>query len=156
MKQFLDNKGNTVELSFNKNAFEEKAKHVFIICKFREAWLLTKHKSRGLEFPGGKVEEGETLEEAARREVFEETGAAILSIEQIAEYRVTNDKEAFVKTVFYGEIDTICETNDYYETDGPVLIRDDLLQVRFESEYSFIMKDQVVEECLNYIEQQKE
>lgn len=156
MKKFLDSYGHTVELSFTKNAFKDRAKHVFVICRFRDNWLLTKHKSRGLEFPGGKVEEGETLEEAARREVYEETGAALLTMKQIAEYRVTSNKESFVKAVFWGEIGNIFETNDYYETDGPVLVTADLLQERFGSDYSFIMKDQVVEECLKYIEKQKE
>ena len=48
---------------------------MFVICRFYQQWLLTKHKIRGWEFPGGKKEEGETLEEAAIREVEEETGA---------------------------------------------------------------------------------
>lgn len=155
MKQFLDRYGHTIELSFNENAFEDSAKHVFIICQFQDTWLLTKHKSRGLEFPGGKVEEGETLEEAARREVYEETGASLMAMKKIAQYRVTSDKESFVKAVFWGEIANISETNEYYETDGPVLIKGDILKERFGNEYSFIMKDQVVEECLKYINSKK-
>lgn len=152
MKQFLDSYGHTVELSFTKNAFEEKAKHVFVICQYRDAWLLTKHKNRGLEFPGGKVEAGESLEDAARREVFEETGATLMGIKQFAEYRVTSERDSFVKAVFWGEINNIRETYHYYETEGPVLINGDLLQLRFGNEYSFIMKDQVIEECINFLE----
>lgn len=156
MKQFLDRYGNTVELSFLQNVFEEKAKHVFVICQYQDAWLLTKHKIRGLEFPGGKTEEGETLEDAARREVFEETGATINEIKQIAQYRVHGENGSFVKAVFWGKIKNINDTNNYYETEGPVMIQDDLLQVRFGKEYSFIMKDQVVEECIKYIKNEKE
>ncbi len=48
-----------------------------VICQYEKGWLLTNHKTRGFEFPGGKVEQGESLEEAARREVYEETGAIL-------------------------------------------------------------------------------
>ncbi len=39
--------------------------------------LLIKHPQRGWEFPGGMVEPGETLQEALKREIFEETGINI-------------------------------------------------------------------------------
>jgi 8-oxo-dGTP diphosphatase len=35
------------------------------------------HRSDTMEMPGGQVEEGETLEEAAHREIFEETGVKV-------------------------------------------------------------------------------
>lgn len=151
MKRFLDKLGNKVELSFSSNAFEQKAKHVFVICKYLDAWLLTKHSIRGLEFPGGKVEAGETLNEAAIREVYEETGAKIEGLTQIAEYRVSDQKNTFVKAVFWGKINSIDKKNSYFETNGPVLVKDNLLDMRFGEEYSFIMKDEVVAECLAFI-----
>lgn len=42
--------------------------------------LLTQLKSRGWDLPGGHIEEGETPEEAVRREVYEESGAALAVI----------------------------------------------------------------------------
>nr|WP_263325349.1 nucleoside triphosphatase YtkD [Neobacillus sp. Marseille-Q6967] len=155
MKQFFDHYGNKVELAFFQNAFAEEAKHVLVICEYQDGWLLTKHKKRGLEFPGGKVEDGETLEEAARREVLEETGAALSSLHPIAEYRVSEQKGSFVKAVFWGNIKNFNETNHYFETEGPVIVNGDLNKLRFNAEYSFIMKDQVIEECLKYIEIKK-
>jgi 8-oxo-dGTP diphosphatase len=45
-----------------------------------------RYPPHGLALPGGFVEWGETLEEACRREVLEETGLSILSLRQLHAY----------------------------------------------------------------------
>ncbi|MGF6948030.1 8-oxo-dGTP diphosphatase [Neobacillus sp. B4I6] len=152
MMRFLDENGNPVELSFLPNAFEEEAKHVLVICQYGEEWLLTNHKKRGLEFPGGKMESGETLEEAAHRETYEETGAILGELKFIAEYKFTDPMRSYVKAVFWGKVARVEETTSYHETNGPVVVKGDILQQRFEDDYSFIMKDQVVEQCVKLIQ----
>lgn len=152
MMRFLDENGKPVELSFSPNAFEEKAKHVLVICQYGEGWLLTNHKKRGLEFPGGKIESGETLEEAAQREVYEETGAILAELKFIAEYKFTDPIKSFVKSVFWGKVNRVEETTSYHETNGPVIVNGDILQQRFGGQFSFIMKDQVVEQCVQLIQ----
>lgn len=151
MKSFFDKFGNQVELSFTTNAFQQIAKHVLVICQYEDTWILTNHKTRGLEFPGGKVEEGESLEDAAHREVNEETGATLEELLQIAEYRVCDGKDSFVKAVFWGKIKTIEKAKNYFETNGPLAVKGDILQLRLGKEYSFIMQDEVVPECVKYI-----
>ena len=37
-------------------------------------WIMVRDAKRGWELPGGKINEGEAIEEAALRELFEETG----------------------------------------------------------------------------------
>ena len=153
MKTFKDIYGNIVSLSFSNHSFEKDARHVFVICTYENRWVLTKHKKRGLEFPGGKVEEGETLEQAAKREVLEETGGVVDSLSFIAQYEVFGNEEHFVKNVYYAKISSFQEQNHYFETDGPVLIEELIINQLMLEEYSFIMQDEVVRECLQYIKE---
>ena len=151
METFQDVNGNHVQISFQRDCFSETSEHVLVICSFYGQWLLTKHKVRGLEFPGGKREKGETLEEAAVREVYEETGASLKTIEWVGDYKVTSDKQTFVKTVYYAEVESLEQKEDYFETEGPVLVGGDLLSLRMQDDYSFIMKDMVIEKALTKI-----
>ncbi|RDU36122.1 nucleoside triphosphatase YtkD [Neobacillus piezotolerans] len=155
MKVFLDANGNKVELSFMRHAFPEKQGHVLVICVYKGKWLLTEHGKRGLEFPGGKVEKGESVEEAACREVLEETGAVLTELHWIAEYRVSSPENSFLKAVFFAEAGEIHARETYFETYGPQLVDGDLEELRFGDGYSFIMKDDVVGECLKRIKERK-
>lgn len=49
----------------------------FVFAFDGDRLLLTHLKDRGWDLPGGHIEQGETPEQAARREVFEETGARL-------------------------------------------------------------------------------
>jgi 8-oxo-dGTP diphosphatase len=151
METFNDEKGGTVKLSFLNDSFSKEADHVLVICRFFDQWLLTRHKERGWEFPGGKREPGETLEVAALREVEEETGAKLKNLQFIGEYEVTYESNSFVKAIFSGEVETLTKKENYLETNGPILIGGDLLSLRFQEHYSFIMKDRVVEIALDKI-----
>lgn len=133
--QYQDLNGYLCELSFENNSFPLESRHVLVICRYNGKWVLTRHNERGLEFPGGKVEAGESLQEAAKREVYEETGAHLKELEWFAEYVVYSEKP-FCKTVFAGAVERV-DKIPLLETEG-IVLREEL---ELDGKFSFLMKD---------------
>ena len=151
MYVFNDFYSNEVKLSFEDHPFSTKPKHVWIISYYNNQWLLTKHKERGLEFPGGKVELGESAEEAAVREVMEETGAIVAKLDYLAQYYVAGKSGSVIKNVYYAEIEKLTKQPTYFETEGPVLLDELPKDLVTNQAYSFMMKDGILPYCLKEI-----
>lgn len=151
MKSFVDKNGFTVEFSTNE-AFGEPY-HVFVLCRYKGQWVLTKHRKRGLEFPGGKREKGETIEDAARREVHEETGGVVNHLVFVGQYKVHDPIKPFIKSIYFAELCELERKNDYLETDGPLLLA--TLPEVLGEEYSFIMRDEILPLSLKRLEDMK-
>ena len=76
-----------------------------ILTKHQDKWVLVRQKEKTTwELPAGHVEPGESVAEAACRELFEETGAIEYQIKPISSYRGEyNDKMVYGK-LFYAEV----------------------------------------------------
>lgn len=150
MVSFQDLNGYDVLLSFEQNNFSIPSRHVLIVVKHNGKWLLTKHPKRGLEFPGGKLEKGETLVEAAIRETKEETNVDIVKLEWLAEYMVL-DNIPFCKTVYIAKVGYINEEGTSFETEGAFWLSSEELT---HSEYlSFHMKDDGMKAILKKVKE---
>jgi 8-oxo-dGTP diphosphatase len=148
--RFNDFYNNTVQLSFSDHPFSEAPKHVWCMCKFKDQWLLTEHPRRGIEFPGGKVEPGETADEAAVREVFEETGGRVSELRYMGQYYVDGKGGKIIKNIYFARVDKIMLKHRYFETNGPVLLSELPEDIATNKAFSFMMKDQVLFKSMEY------
>ncbi|PDO09414.1 MAG: hypothetical protein BLM47_12620 [Candidatus Reconcilbacillus cellulovorans] len=99
------------------------AGHVVLLAAFDGRLVFTRHRLRGLEWPGGKVEPGEPPLLAAYRELMEETGAEAESIWLVAQYRVRDvSGEELVKNVYAAEVRRLTGRHSGEDTDGAALV----------------------------------
>lgn len=88
-------------------------KYVVILSKFQGKILLSRHKKRSTwETQGGHIEKGETPLEAAKRELFEESGAVKFSIVPVFDYWAEDDESSANGMVFIAEIDELSDIPD--------------------------------------------
>ncbi|WP_088825253.1 MULTISPECIES: RNA deprotection pyrophosphohydrolase [Listeria] len=151
MFSYLDAVGSKVAISFEQR--EEQSDDCLVIPFYEGKWLFTHHKKRGIEFPGGKGEHGETPIEAAARELMEETGAYTDDFQFVADYFVESAERTFSKRVFFAQIKGFHVQADYMETDGPVLMKGNIREIVQQPEFSFFMRDAGMQEILRNLEE---
>ena len=76
-------------------------------------WVLSRHRERGTwELPGGHREPGEDIDAAARRELYEETGAELFTLSRVCVYSVTADGRTDYGMLYFAEIDMLGELQE--------------------------------------------
>lgn len=148
--KFKDKENDNVYLTYKDDSDIPDGEHVLIIPNYQGKLLFTQHKVRGIEFPVGKVEPGETSLVAAKRELFEETGAVGETFHYIAQYYVERTcGKRFTKDVFMVTVDVLEQQLNYYETHGPLCFND-VSEVP-SNKKSYLLKDAAILQCLERV-----
>ncbi len=83
-----------VKVRFYDDVEDSLLKFAVIITRHVDKWVFCKHRKRETyEVPGGHREPGEVIEETARRELYEETGALDYDLDPICVYSVASVDE---------------------------------------------------------------
>ncbi|HBD65022.1 MAG TPA: DNA mismatch repair protein MutT [Clostridiales bacterium] len=79
-----------MKVNFYDEVDDVELKFAVIMTRYKNKWVFCKHRERETyEMPGGHREAGETINEAAVRELQEETGAIDFKIRPVSVYSAT-------------------------------------------------------------------
>ncbi|NVO08907.1 MAG: NUDIX domain-containing protein [Bacteroidales bacterium] len=81
---------------------------VVIAARYRGKWVWVKHRDRDTwEIPGGHIEKDESADDAASRELIEETGAITFKLKVICDYSVKKDGKEGISRLYLAYINEI-------------------------------------------------
>ncbi len=80
-------------------------RYVVIFSKYHGKWLFSRHKNRlTWETQGGHIEANETPLDAAKRELYEESGAKEFTITPLFDYDAADESSSAAGVVFLADI----------------------------------------------------
>lgn len=101
----------------------DESEYTIVVCvsKYQDKYVFSYNKKRnGWEIPGGHIEEGESWQEGAKREMYEETGATKIKLIPVCVYKIHN-----YGLLCYCEIEELGKLPEEYEMEK-ILLADNL------------------------------
>ncbi len=84
---------------------EDQLTYVVIAAREKEKWIFVRHQERSTwEMPAGHIEKGETADQAAKRELFEETGTVRSTLSYLCDYQVSVDGKTESGRLYFANI----------------------------------------------------
>ena len=115
-----------LEVKFYEQVDDELLKFAVILSRTQGKLVFCKHKARTTyEIPGGHREPGETIQETAKRELREETGAVEFDMKQVGVYSVKTEESETFGMLFVADIFSFEDIHSEIES---ILITDDLVE----------------------------
>ncbi len=98
---------------------EKEYTRVVCVSKYKGKYVFCYNTKRnGWEIPGGHIEEGETWEEAAKREMYEETGAIKVNLTPVCVYKIsTYGLLCYCEVLEFGDLPKEFEMNQVMLSD---------------------------------------
>jgi 8-oxo-dGTP diphosphatase len=122
-----------------------KLKYVVICARYKNQWIFVKHKDRNTwEVPGGHIEQNELADEAARRELQEETGAIIFQIALIGDYSVESSEGISYGRLYFAEVQAFGDSLAYEMTER--ILKDNMPEELTYKEIQPLLMKKVIEE----------
>ncbi len=98
---------NNIKVHFYDSIDDIRVKYAVIAARYQNKWVFCKHKDRNTyEIPGGHREPNERIDDTAKRELYEETGAIKFTIRRISAYSVEsiNDGKKDFGILYFADI----------------------------------------------------
>jgi len=96
------------EVKFFDAVDDSLLKFAVISAHCGDKWLFCRHKQRSTwEIPGGHREPGEAIDDTARRELYEETGALQFTLRRVSVYGVCTDDGITFGMLYFADIHTL-------------------------------------------------
>ena len=95
------------EISYYKPGTLERSKLIYVIIGAHSdgKWLFVRHKDRQTwELPAGHIEKDESPDEAALRELYEETGSSNAFLEPLFDYTIRTNGRTGSGRLYYGKV----------------------------------------------------